>query len=101
MLRPVILAAVLLGVGVLLAGGLPWSLLLAPANLRIGTAVPWAIVPMAIYLWAYWKFIGGHWGPRDTAATRRQYLRANPLTGDVWMMSIVAAWSASARCWPS
>lgn len=85
-----ILTAVLLGVGVLLAGGLPWSLLFAPANLRIGTAVPWAIVPMAIYLWAYWTYIGGGWGPRDTAAARREYLRANPLTGDVWMMSIGA-----------
>jgi hypothetical protein len=67
----VILTAVLLGLGVLLAGGLPWSLVLAPANLRVGRAVPWAIVPMALYLWAYWKYIGGTWGPRDTAATRR------------------------------
>ena len=45
---------------------------------------------MAIYLWAYWKYIGGAWGPRDTAPTRREYLRANPLSATVWMMSIVA-----------
>ena len=90
MLRPVIFTAILLGVGVLLAGGLPWSLLLAPANLRVGTVVPWTIIPMAIYLWAYWKYIGGAWGPRDTAPTRREYLRANPLSATVWMMSIVA-----------
>ena len=83
-------AAVFLGIAVLLAGGLPWSMLLAPGNLRFGTAVPWAIVPMAMYLWAYWKFIGGGWGPRDSAPARREYLRANPLTGDVWVMSIVA-----------
>ena len=65
-------------------------MLLAPANLRIGTAVPWAIVPMTIYLWAYWKYIGGDWGPRDSAPTRRAYLRANPLSANVWMMSIAA-----------
>jgi membrane protease YdiL (CAAX protease family) len=86
----VILTAVLLGVGVLLAGGLPWSMLLAPANLRVGTAIPWAVVPMSLYLWAYWKFIGGHWGPRDTAAMRRESLRANALSGQVWALSILA-----------
>ncbi len=85
-----ILTAVLLGVGVLLAGGLPWSLMLAPANLRVGRAVPWAIVPMALYLWAYWKYIGGNWGPRDTAPARRESLRANALPGDVWAMSLLS-----------
>jgi membrane protease YdiL (CAAX protease family) len=86
----VILTAVLLGVGVLLAGGLPWSLLLAPASLRVGTMVPWAVVPMSLYLWAYWKFIGGHWGPRDTSFIRRESLRANALAGDMWIRSILA-----------
>ncbi len=85
-----IASAVFLGIAVLLAGGLPWSMLLAPANLRIGTAVPWAIVPMTAYLWAYWKYIGGGWGSRESAATRREYLRANPLSGDVWAASLFA-----------
>ncbi len=52
--------------------------------------MPWAIVPMSAYLWAYWKYIGGAWGPRETAAERRQHLRANALTADVWISSIVA-----------
>jgi membrane protease YdiL (CAAX protease family) len=85
----VIFTAVLLGVGVLLAGGLPWSMLFA-ANVRVARAVPWAIVPMAIYLWAYWRFIGGEWGPSDTAAARRGYLRANPLTARMWSLSIAS-----------
>jgi membrane protease YdiL (CAAX protease family) len=91
MLRPVLtFTAVLLGVGVLLAGGLPWGMLLAPANLRLGTVVPWAIIPMAIYLWAYWQYIGGAWGDRTTAATRRENLRANALSPDLWVRSILA-----------
>jgi hypothetical protein len=68
---------------VLLGGSLPWGALLAPANLRFGIAVPWAIVPMAAYLWAYWKFIRGDWGPPETAASRRLNLRANPLSRDM------------------
>jgi len=86
----VVVRAVVLGVGVLLAGTLPWGMLLAPANLRFGTAIPWAIVPMCVYLWAYWTYIRGDWGHRDTAATRREYLRAHPLPGKVWMMSLAA-----------
>ena len=46
-----ILTAILTGVVVLLAGNLPWAALGA-WNLRIGTALPWAILPMVLYLWA-------------------------------------------------
>ena len=74
----------------LLGGGLPWGTLLAPANLRFGTAVPWAIGPMAAYLWAYWKFIRGDWGPSETAASRRLNLRATALSGEAWGTSLLA-----------
>ena len=74
----------------LLGGSLPWGALLAPANLRVGTAVPWAVVPMAAYLWAYWKFIRGDWGPSETAASRRLNLRANALSGEAWGTSLLA-----------
>lgn len=84
-----IASAVIIGVGVLLAGNLPWALLLAPLNLRFLPSVPWAIVPMAIYLSIYWAFISGVIGPRDTAATRRDKLRARRLPPAVWAASIV------------
>jgi hypothetical protein len=65
-----ILTAILTGVVVLLAGNLPWAALGA-WNLRIGTAVPWAILPMVLYLWAYWRFISGGWSaPLDAARCR-------------------------------
>jgi membrane protease YdiL (CAAX protease family) len=82
--------AVLLGVGVLLAGSLPWGALLAPANIAFGKTVPWAILPMAAYLVAYWKCIGGSWGSPGSAATRREQLRAHAVPPDMWVASMGA-----------
>ncbi len=42
--------AILMGIVVLLAGNLPWGVLLVPLNLRFARVVPWAVLPMAIYL---------------------------------------------------
>jgi membrane protease YdiL (CAAX protease family) len=88
-------AAVLVGVGVLLAGSLPWAGIpgvpgLAGLNLRFGLAVPWAVVPMLLYLWFYWQFISGAIGPRDSAGWRRLNLRANSVPGDMWGPSLLA-----------
>jgi membrane protease YdiL (CAAX protease family) len=80
--------AVVTGIGVLLAGNLPWVAFLAPLNLRFLPGVPWAIVPMAIYLWIYWRYIGGRIGTDPSAETRRTLLRANPVPPDVWPMAI-------------
>ena len=84
-----IAVAVLAGMGVLLAGSLPWGAFLAPLNLRLLPVVPWAIVPMAIYLAVYWRFIGGRFGSPESAESRRADLRANPLPPDVWILAIL------------
>jgi len=84
-----ILTAVGIGVLVLLAGNMPFNVLRA-WNLQAGTAVPWAIVPAALYLWAYWRFIGGRWGAAASAASRRQNLRANGLSLRLWGASLAA-----------
>ena len=84
-----ILTAILTGVAVLLAGNLPWAALGA-WNLRIGTAVPWAILPMVLYLWAYWRFISGGWSAPEDAARRRANLRANRLPAGMWAPSLAA-----------
>ena len=90
-----IISAVVIGVGVLLAGSLPGSGIpgvggLAGLNLRWGTDVPWAILPMAVYLWAYWKFIGGSWGRVETRAFRRENLRARALPSGLWSAALCA-----------
>jgi uncharacterized protein len=84
-----IVSAIAAGIGVLLAGNLPWAVALAPLNLRLFPAVPWAIAPMSVYLILYWRFVGGRIGSSDTAAIRKAGLRANPLAPDVWAMAIL------------
>ena len=90
-----IVSAVLLGVAVLLAGNVPWGGIpglpgFASLNLRFATAVPWAIVPMGLYLWIYWRFISGAIGPRDSAEWRRSNLRAHSVPGDIWGPAVLA-----------
>jgi membrane protease YdiL (CAAX protease family) len=83
------LTAIGIGVLVLLAGNMPFNVLRA-WNHQLGTAVPWAIVPTALYLWAYWRYIGGRWGAGASAALRRQNLRANKLSLRLWGASLAA-----------
>jgi membrane protease YdiL (CAAX protease family) len=88
-----IVSAVIAGVVVLLAGSIPWVGIpgipgLAGLNLRFWPAVPWAVAPMALYLWLYWRFIGGAIGTGDSAEWRRLNLRANPVVGDGWPLAL-------------
>lgn len=90
-----ILTATFTGILVLLAGNIPWAGFgrisgLGARNLLVFTAVPWAILPMSIYLLAYWLFLHGTWGPRDNRAGRRANLRANALSPRLWGASLAA-----------
>lgn len=80
---PVLVRAPIAGAAVLAAGTLPW-LALSKANGRLLPEVPWAVVPMAAYLWLYWRWLRGDGWPRATAEGRRRSLRANPLSGELW-----------------
>lgn len=84
-----IILAVLSGSAVLLAGSLPWGVL-ASANQRFGTTAPCAVPLMALYIWIYWRVIGGSWGPRGSEATLRGNLRANRVSGGVWVPALLA-----------
>ena len=86
---PLVVRAVIAGAVVAAAGIVPWSIL-AGLNLRVFVRVPWAIVPMALYLWLYVKYLGGAGWPRETAQFRRASLRANAVPGEVWGMSLFA-----------
>jgi len=85
-----IAVAVLTGIGVLLAGNLPWAMLFAPLNLRFVSVAPWAVLPMGIYLWCYWQYIGGNWGSKETAGERRANLRANMISAEAWTASLAS-----------
>jgi uncharacterized protein len=89
-----VVTAIFAGIAVLLAGSLPWLGFppipgLAWLNLHVVTVVPWAVVPMTIYLWVYWRYIDGRIGSPDSAAERRANLRANRLSPDVWAMTLM------------
>jgi membrane protease YdiL (CAAX protease family) len=45
---------------------------------------------MALYLWAYWRVIGGGWGPRGSEAALRRNLRANRVAGSIWVPALLA-----------
>lgn len=90
-----IVAAAGTAIVVLLAGNIPWAGFgpipgFGAWNQRVGAQLPWAMLPMAIYLWAYWNVIGGRWGRSDAARWRRNALRANRLPGDLWGASLLA-----------
>jgi membrane protease YdiL (CAAX protease family) len=70
------------------AGGI-WIILLI-SNGAISPAIPWAVVVMALLLWLMWQYLGGKWWPRSTSEARRRYLRARPLSGQVFAWALVA-----------
>jgi membrane protease YdiL (CAAX protease family) len=86
---PIVVRAVLSGVAVATAGILPWAFL-AEWNTNMVRSMPWAILPMALYLWLYWKYLNGGGWPQSTAESRRTSLRANRLSGDIWGLSLLA-----------
>lgn len=53
-----------------------WTGLLA-TNLKVSPTIPWAVVSMAVILWAIWRYFGGAWWPVSTQKVRRYYRRAN------------------------
>jgi len=74
--------------------------MLGLANGRWLVSVPWAIVPMALYLWLLWRYLGGEGWPSATSATRRVSLRANPVSADAWGMSLFAGMLGFAALMP-
>ena len=85
----VIVVAVLAGLGAGAAGTLPWALLVK-WNTEHGSTVPWAVPIMAVYLWAYWRYVRGAGWPQSTSKARRATSRVNPLSADQWSLALVA-----------
>jgi membrane protease YdiL (CAAX protease family) len=66
-----------------------WAALVT-INLRTTRVVPWALVPMAVLLWAMWRYLTGAWGRRDAAAARRRLARATAVPRGVFLTAMVA-----------
>jgi membrane protease YdiL (CAAX protease family) len=77
---PPLIEAVLIGMLILIVGTVPRNMLFW-ANLHYFPSVPWAVPPIALYLWFLWRYLG-KW--------RRTSLRANPLPVRVWAWALLA-----------
>ena len=78
-----------------------WGALIT-SNLAKTPAIPWSVPAMAVILWLMWRYLGGKWWPARTAEARRQDLRANRVSGAIYVWSLVAGLSAViaiAGCW--
>ena len=87
-------------VGVTVWGGIGGFPGLAGFNLRLMPQVPWAIVPMAMFLFFYLRYLNGAGWPRSTSDARRISLRANSLSADLWPMSLFAGFIGLAALVP-
>ena len=62
---------------------------------------PLSLIAMLAYLFLYWKFFSGSWGPKKTAETRKEFFRAGSLSPRLWKWSLllaaflVLAWQSS------
>jgi membrane protease YdiL (CAAX protease family) len=84
-----IFKAGLLGLGIaLLAGGI-WGGLYV-INLKTTPRVPWSVIPMGLYLWGMWRYLGGKGWPRSTSQARRNYLRFRPVSPRTFGWSMLA-----------
>ncbi len=86
---PVIVRAIISGGLMATVGTVPWGLL-AGLNLKHMPAVPWALIPAALFLWMFWRYARGDWWPRSTSEARRKSFRANSLPGEVWGAAMFA-----------
>jgi len=50
---------------------------------------PLSLIAMLAYLFLYWKFFSGSWGPKKTAETRKEYFRAGRLSPMLWKWSVL------------
>ena len=86
---PVVVRAVLAGTVVGAVGTVPWAVLVK-ANSKLWPAFPWAVLPTAVYLWLFWRYVQGAWWPASTANARRTSCRATPLSKEVWEAALFA-----------
>jgi len=57
----------------------------------IALPIPISLIAMLAYLFLYWKFFSGSWGPKKTAETRKKYFRAGSLSPTLWRWSLLLA----------
>lgn len=83
-----ILLAIVTGVAVLVTGN--WVAILVGMQMRGGSTLPWSVLPVALWLWAWWQFLSGTWAAAEGGESRRALLRANRVPGRLWLPALGA-----------
>lgn len=78
-----------LGLLITLIGSVIWGTLLT-VNLRTSPAIPWSVAPMALVLWLMAQYLNGKGWPHSTSKARLHYLRARPLSLQMFAWSMLA-----------
>lgn len=52
---------------------------------------PISLIVIAVYLFLYWKFFSGGWGPEKNAEIRKKYFRAGSLSPQLWKWCLLLA----------
>ena len=85
---PLVIRACLVGLLVAAVGELPW-VLLGQINVRISPSIPWAVVAMGLWLFAYWKYMSGSGWPLTTRASRVECFRSPRISKQTWQWALI------------
>src|SRR5579872_5802281 len=83
------MGAGLLGLAIALVPGGIWGGLYM-LNLKTGSSIPWAVVPMGVVLWLTWQYLSGKGWPPSTSGARRNLLRARPVESRTFAWAFLA-----------
>lgn len=81
--------SVLLGFAVLMIGGGVSGALMV-ANLRLAPALPLFFPATVLWLWLFWRYVGGRGWPGSTGARRHDALQGRVPSLRVWVWALVA-----------
>jgi len=85
---PAVLRAIVIGMVILVFGQLPAGLI--ALNLKLAPEIPWFLAFNILWLWFFWRYLNGWGWPASTSAVRKQDLRANTISSEVWILSMLA-----------
>jgi membrane protease YdiL (CAAX protease family) len=86
---PALLRGAVVALAILLVGQLPPGIFLT-VGLRFTPTTPWFLAATALWLLAFWQYLGGRGWPAGTGAGRRRDLRGGALSPRMWLWSLLA-----------
>ena len=86
---PTLIRAPLVALTITMTGSILWGTL-ATINLQTTPTVLWAFPAMLGVLYLLWQYLGGRGWPASASDVRREYLRANAISREGWLGTVMA-----------